>query len=59
MRDTEKGRERERQRQEKQTPSKEPDMELNPRILGSHPELKANAQPLEPPRCPSKQNLKV
>ena len=40
--------ERERQR-EKQAPCKEPDMGLNPRIMRSHPEPKADAQPLSHP----------
>ena len=34
------------QRQEKQAPCKEPDMGLDPRTLRSHPEPKADAQPL-------------
>ena len=32
--------------------SREPDVELNPRTPGSCPELKADAQPTEPPRHP-------
>ena len=44
-------RERERQR-EKGAPHKEPDVGLNP-ILGSHPVLKADAQPLNHPGIPS------
>ena len=40
-------RERQRHRQrEKQAPCGEPDMSLDPRTPGSHPELKADAQPL-------------
>ena len=40
-------RERQRHRQrEKQAPCREPDAELDPRTLGSQPELKADAQPL-------------
>ena len=31
---------------EKQAPRREPNVGLNPRTLGSHPELKADAQPL-------------
>ena len=45
MRDTQKERQRHRQR-EKQTPYGEPDAGLNPRSLGSRPELKADTQPL-------------
>ena len=32
--------------------SREPVAGLDPRTLGSGPELKADAQPIEPPRCP-------
>ena len=40
-------RERQRHRQmERQTPCGDPSMGLNPRTLGSHPELKVDAQPL-------------
>ena len=35
-------------------PSREPDVGLDPRTLGSRPELKADASLTEPPRCPSK-----
>ena len=45
MRDTE------RQR-EKQAPCREPNAGLDPRIPGSHPEPKADAQPLSPPGVP-------
>ena len=45
MRDRERERERERQR-EKQAPCREPDLGLDPGTPGSHPELKAGAQPL-------------
>ena len=45
MRDTERERQRHRQR-EKQAPCREPHLGLDPRTLGSHPELKADAQPL-------------
>ena len=44
-------RQRHRQR-EKQAPSKEPDVGLNPWAPGSHPEPKANAQPLSHPGVP-------
>ena len=45
-------RERERQRcgqREKQAPCGKPNAERDPRTLGSHPELKADAQPLSHP----------
>ena len=45
---------RDRQR-EKQTPLGEPDVELDPRTLGSQPEPKANAQPLRHPGAPKVQ----
>ena len=46
-------RERQRYRQrEKQAPCGESDVGLNPRTLGSHPELKADARPLSHPRAP-------
>ena len=32
--------------------SREPDVELSPKILGSCPEPTAAASPTEPPRCP-------
>ena len=51
MRDTERERQRHRQR-EKQAPCREPDVGLDPGTPGSHPELKAEAQLLSPPRCP-------
>ena len=46
MRDREREREREREAQrhrqrEKQAPCREPDVGLDPRIIGSHPGLKA------------------
>ena len=47
MRDTEREKQRPRQR-EKQAPSKEPDAVC----LGSHPEPKADAQPLSNPGVP-------
>ena len=50
MRDTERDRDRQR---EKQAPCGEPDMGLDPRTLGSGPELKADAQPLSHPGIPS------
>ena len=48
MRDTE----RERQR-ENQAPCKEPDMKLDPRTPGSHPELKAGTKLLSHPGFPN------
>ena len=47
MRDTER-RQRHRQR-EKQSPCREPDVGLDPGALGSHPEPKADTQPLSHP----------
>ena len=52
-------RERQRHRQRgKQVPTREPDVGLDPRTLGSRPELKAGAQPLSHPGITNKQNLK-
>ena len=51
MRNTERERQRHRQR-EKQAPPGEPDVGLDPRTLGSHPEPKADAQPLSHPGAP-------
>ena len=45
MRDTHGEKQRNRQR-EKQAPRREPNVELDPRTLGSCPEPKADAQPL-------------
>ena len=50
MRDTER---RQRQRA-KQASHREPDVGLDPRTLGSHPELKADAQPLNHSGIPVK-----
>ena len=50
MRETERQRHRQR---EKQTPWGEPDVELDPRTLGSQPESKADTQPLSHPRTPT------
>ena len=51
-------RERQRHRQrEKQAPWREPDLELDPRILGSCPEPKAGTQPLSHPDVPYKGDL--
>ena len=49
MRDTQKERERQK---EKQAPCRQPDVGLDPRTLGSQPELKPDAQPLSPPGDP-------
>ena len=49
--DTQRERQRHRQR-EKQDPWREPDAGLNPRITGSWPEPKADAQPLSHPGDP-------
>ena len=52
-------RERQRHRpREKQAPCREPDVELDPRIPGSHPEPKADAQPLSHPGVPVLRNFK-
>ena len=51
MRDTERERQRHRQR-EKQVPCREPDVGLDPRTPGSHPEPKAGAKPLSHLDCP-------
>ena len=52
MRETEREREAETQAEGKQAPRKEPDAGLDPRTPGSHPEPKADAQPLSPPGVP-------
>ena len=62
MRDPERERERERQRHRqrvKQAPCREPDVELDPRTPGSHPELKADVQPLSHPGVPIQPNLNL
>ena len=51
MRDTQRERQRHRQR-EKQAPRREPDVGLDPGTPGSHPGLKAGAQPLSPAGVP-------
>ena len=50
MRDTQK--EQRHGKREKQAPSREPDVELDPRTPGSHPEPEADAQPLSHPGAP-------
>ena len=49
MIDTERQRHRQR---EKQAPSGKPDVGLDPRTLGSHPESKSDAQSLSNPGIP-------
>ena len=51
MRDTQRQRQRHRQR-ENQAPCMKPDVGLNPGTPGSHPEPKADAQPLSHPGVP-------
>ena len=46
-------RQRHRQKKKKQSPLGEPDMVLDPRILGSQPEPKADAQSMSHPGTPS------
>ena len=55
MRDTQRQRHRQR---EKQASCREPDVELDPGTPGSHPGLKADAQPLSHPGIPSTSLLK-
>ena len=58
MRDPERERERQRHRQrEKQASYGDPDVGLDPRTPGSHPEPKAEAQPLSHPGVSNKNNL--
>ena len=52
MRDTEREAGRHRQREEKQASCKGPEVGLDLRNLGSHPESKADAQPLRHPGVP-------
>ena len=52
MRDTKRERQRYRQR-EKQAPCGEPNAGLDPGTPGSHPKLKADAQPLSHPGIPA------
>ena len=53
-RQREREREGQRHRQrEKQAPCREPDAELDSGTQGSHPELKADAQPLSHPGIPA------
>ena len=55
MRDTK--RERQRHRQREQAPCREPNVGFDPRTPGSHPEPKADAQPLSNPGIPALPNL--
>ena len=50
--ETQRERQRHRQR-EKQDPCREPDVGLDPETPGSHPEPKADAQPLSHPGTPT------
>lgn len=50
-------REREAEGEAGSPKSREPDAALDPRTLRSQPELKADAQPTEPPRCPKNKLL--
>ena len=52
----ERDRQRHRQR-EKQDPCRKPDVGLDPGVQGSHPEPKADAQPLSHPGAPANWNL--
>ena len=53
MRDREREREKQRHRQrEKQAPCRAPDAGIDPWTPGSHPEPKADAQPLSHPGVP-------
>ena len=54
MKDTKRERGRRHRQREKQAPCRKSDGRLDPRTLGSHPEPKANAQPLSHPRHPEK-----
>ena len=58
VRDTESERQRHRQR-EKQAPCREPDGGLDPGSQGSHPEPKADAQPLSHPGIPRIPDFRV
>ena len=55
MRNTERQRHKQR---EKQAPCGQPDVGLDPRTLGSHPEPKADSQPLSHPGAPVSEVLK-
>ena len=58
MGDTEREKQRHRQK-EKQTPCREPNMGPYPGIPGSHPELKADTQPLSHPGVPLSLSLSL
>ena len=58
MRDAERERQRHKRR-EKQAPCREPNVGLDPRTPGSHPEPKADAQPLSHPGVPKIKFLKL
>ena len=50
---------KDRLRREKQAPYREPDVGLDPRTQRSHPELKADAQPLSHPGVPLPGNVNI
>ena len=52
MRDTEREAETQAEEEEKQAPCREPDVGLNSGSPGSHPEMKADTQPLSHPGVP-------
>ena len=51
--------ETQREREEKQAPCRKPNVGLNPETPGSHPELKADAQPLSHPGTPKPLFIKI
>ena len=59
MRDTHTERQRHRKREKKQAPCRQPDMGLDPGMQESHPELKADTQPLSHPGVPSNHFLPI
>ena len=52
-------RQKHKQREEKQAPCRKPDVGLDPGTPGSHPEPKADAQPLSHPGVPGLYLLSV
>ena len=58
MRDTERKRQK-HSRGRSRLPHRQPNMGLDPRTLGSHPEPKAGTQPLSHPGVPNFVNFKV
>ena len=57
MKDTKRG--RDKVKREKQAPCKEPNVGLHPRTPGSHPEQKANAQPLSHPDVSECKHIRI